>query len=194
MLIVEIMSLLLGLGPAPAYQVLVEDIISRYDLLLEALLVLEPLLLLFAEVALALIVGVLVVYAVVEVLVVELLVLAVELADAGVEADGHVLVNQQALHLLVYGLGLRTRLGVEGAQDNRARRVILHQGVIVGVNRVLGKLGVQVLRGPLALELLQLRFLGHVGEFLFDKVQFLLIEDVHIITECISILKPSVLQ
>lgn len=132
--------------------------------------------------------------AVVEVLIVELLVLAVELADTGVEADGHVLVNQQTLHLLVDGLGLRTRLGVEGTQDNRARRIILHQGVIVGVNRVLGKLGVQVLRGPLTLQLLQLRFLGHVGELLFDKVQFLLIEDVHIITECISILKPSVLQ
>ena len=59
---------------------------------------------------------------------------------------------------------------------------------------MLGKLGVQVLRGPLALQLLQLRFLGHIGELLFDKVQFLLIEDVHIITECISILKPSMLQ
>jgi hypothetical protein len=135
-----------------------------------------------------------VVDAVVEVLVVELLVLAVELANTGVEADGHVLVNQQTLHLLVDGLGLRTRLGVEGAQDNRARRIILHQGVIVGVNRVLGKLGVQVLRGPLALQFLQLRLLGYIGELLFDKVQFLLIEDVHIITECISILKPSMLQ
>ena len=118
MLIVEIMSLLLGLGSAPAYQVLVEDIVSRYDLLLEALLVLEPLLLLFAEVAFALIVGVLVVYAIVEVLVVELLVLAVKLADTGVEADRHVLVYQQTLHLLVDGLGLSTRLGVEGAEDN----------------------------------------------------------------------------
>ena len=112
------MSLLLGLGTAPAYQVLVEDIVSRYDLLLKALLVLEPLLLLFAEVAFALIVCVLVVDAVVEVLVVELLVLAVELADTGVEADRHVLVYQQTLHLLVDGLGLSTRLGVEGTQDN----------------------------------------------------------------------------
>ena len=120
------MSLLLGLGAAPADQVLVEDIVSGYDLLLEALLVLEALLLLLAEVALALIVRVLVVYAIIEVLVVELLVLAVELADTGVETDGHVFVNKQALHLFVDGLGLRTRLGVEGAQDNRARRIILH--------------------------------------------------------------------
>ena len=59
---------------------------------------------------------------------------------------------------------------------------------------MLGKLRVQVLRGPLALQFLQLRLLGYIGELLFDKVQFLLIEDVHIITECISILKPSMLQ
>jgi hypothetical protein len=92
-LIVEIMSLLLCLGTTFAYKVLVEDIVSRYDFLLEALLVLESLLLLFAEVAFSLIVGVLVVDAIVEVLVVEFLVLAVELADTGVEADGHVLVD-----------------------------------------------------------------------------------------------------
>lgn len=59
---------------------------------------------------------------------------------------------------------------------------------------MLGKLGIQVLRSPLALQLLQLRFLGHIGELLFDKVKFLLIEDVHIVTECVSILKPSMLQ
>ena len=128
------MTLLLGLRAAPAYEVLVEDIVGGYYLLLEALLVLEALLLLLAEVALALIIRVLVVYAIIEVLVVELLVLAVELADTGVETDGHVFVNKQALHLLVDRLGLRTRLGVEGAQDDRARRIILHQGVIVGVN------------------------------------------------------------
>jgi len=58
---------------------------------------------------------------------------------------------------------------------------------------VLGELGVQILRSPLALQLLQLRFLGHVGELLFDKVKFLLIEDVHIVTECVSILEPSML-
>ena len=91
--IVEIMSLLLCLGTTPAYKVLVEDIVSRYDILLEALLVLESLLLLFAEVTFSLIVGVLVVDAIVEVLVVEFLVLAVELADTGVKADGHVLVD-----------------------------------------------------------------------------------------------------
>lgn len=164
------MTLLLGLGTAPAYEVLVEDIVGGYDLLLEALLVLEALLLLLAEIAFTLIVRVLVVYAIVEILVVELLVLAIELADTGVETDGHVFVNQQALDLLVDGLGLCTRLGVEGAQDDRARRIILHQGVIIRVNRVLGKLGVQILRGPLALQLLQLRFLGHIGELLFDKV------------------------
>lgn len=118
-LIVQVMTLLLGLGAASAHQVLIEDIVGGYDLLLEALLILEPLLLLLAEVALALIVRVLVVYAIIEVLVVELLVLAVKLADTGVETDGHVFVNQQALHLLVDGLGLRTRLGVEGAQDDR---------------------------------------------------------------------------
>ena len=112
------MTLLLGLGAAPADQVFVEDIVSGYDLLLEALLVLEALLLLLAEVALALIIRVLVVYAIIEVLVVELFVLAVELTDTGVETDGHVFINQQALHLLVDGLGLRTRLGVEGAQDD----------------------------------------------------------------------------
>jgi len=112
------MTLLLGLRAAPAYEVLVEDIVGGYYLLLEALLVLESLLLLLAEVALALIIRVLVVYAIIEVLVVELLVLAVELADTGVEADSHVFVNKQALHLLVDGLGLRTRLGVEGAQDD----------------------------------------------------------------------------
>ena len=93
MLIVEIMSLLLCLGTTFAYKVLVEDIVSRYDFLLEALLVLESLLLLFAEVAFSLIVGVLVVDAIVEVLVVEFLVLAVELTDTGVKADGHVLVD-----------------------------------------------------------------------------------------------------
>ena len=87
------MSLLLCLGTTPAYKVLVEDIVSRYDFLLEALLVLESLLLLFAEVAFSLIVGVLVVDAIVEVLVVEFLVLAVELTDTGVKADGHVLVD-----------------------------------------------------------------------------------------------------
>ena len=187
------MSLLLGLGATPAYQVLVEDIVGGYDLLLEALLVLEALFLLLAEVALALIVRVLVVYAIIEVLVVELFVLAVKLADAGVETDGHVFVNQQALHLLVDGLGLCTCLGVEGAQDDRARRIILHQSVIVGVNRVFGKFSIQVLRGPLALQLLQLRFLGHIGELLFDKVKFLLIEDVHIVTKCVSVLEPSML-
>ena len=117
-LVVEVMSLLLSLGPTSAYQVLVVDIVGGYDLLLEALLILESLLLLLAEVALALIVCVLVVDAIVEVLVVELLVLAVELAGTGVEADGHVFVDQQALHLLVDGLCLRTRLSVEGAQDD----------------------------------------------------------------------------
>jgi hypothetical protein len=59
---------------------------------------------------------------------------------------------------------------------------------------VLGKLGVQIFRCPLALQLLQLRFLGHIGELFFDKVKFLLIEDVHIVTECVSILEPSMLQ
>ena len=159
MLIIEVMSLLLSLGSTSAYQVLVEDIVGGYDLLLEAFLVLESFLLLLTEVALALIVCVLVVDAIVEVLVVELFVLAVELASTGVEADGHVLVDQKALHLLIDGLCLRTRLSVEGAQNHRPRRVILHQGVIVGVNGVLGKLGIQVIRGPLALELLELCFL-----------------------------------
>lgn len=42
------MTLLLGLGAAPAHQVLIEDIVGGYDLLLEALLILEPLLLLLA--------------------------------------------------------------------------------------------------------------------------------------------------
>ena len=59
---------------------------------------------------------------------------------------------------------------------------------------MLGKLGVQILRSSLALQLLQLRFLGHIGELLFDKVKFLLIEDVHIVTECVSILEPSMLE
>ena len=118
MLIVQIMSFLFGLRSAPAYQVLVKDIISRYDLLLKALLVLEPLLLLFAEVAFSLIVRVLVIDAIVEVLVVELLVLAVELANTGVESDCHVLIDQETLHLFVDRLCLRTRLCVKGAQDN----------------------------------------------------------------------------
>ena len=58
---------------------------------------------------------------------------------------------------------------------------------------MLGKLGVQILRSSLALQLLQLCFLGHIGELLFDKVKFLLIEDVHIVTKCVSILEPSML-
>jgi hypothetical protein len=95
MLIVEVMPLLLGFGPVLAYQVLVEYIVLRDDFLFESLLILESLLLFLTEVgALALVVGILVVDAVVEVLVVELLVLAVELADACIESDCHVFVNK----------------------------------------------------------------------------------------------------
>ena len=57
-----------------------------------------------------------------------------------------------------------------------------------------GKLGVQVLCSPLALELLKFRFLRYIGELLFDKIQFLLIEDVHIVTECICVLEPGMFQ
>ena len=94
-LVVEVVSLLLGLGAVLADEVLVEDVVGGDELLLESLLVFEPLpLLLRVQVALALVVRVLVVHSVVEVLVVELLILTVQLTHACIEPDGHIFINK----------------------------------------------------------------------------------------------------
>lgn len=85
-------------------------------------------------VTLTLIVSILVVDSIVEILVVELLILAVEFADSGVESNSHIFVNQQALYLLVNRFGLISSLGVEGTQNDRATRVVLHQGVVTRVD------------------------------------------------------------
>ena len=112
----------------PANQVPVGDVV-----LCDAL-VLEPLVVVLVLVLLALVVSVLVIDTVVEVLVVELLVLPVQLAHPCVESDCHILVDQLALHLLVYRLGLRAGLRVERTEYHRPTRVVLHQGVVTRVD------------------------------------------------------------
>lgn len=96
-----------------ADKVLVKDLIGPDDFLFEILwrLLLGG--------GFALIVSVLVVDAIIKVLVVRFLVLAVELADSRVEPNDHVLVNYQALHLLIYRLRLSACLGIERTQYHR---------------------------------------------------------------------------
>ncbi len=118
-------------------KVLIEDIFLRDDLLLETLVILVVLvffLLIVLIVSLTLVVCVLVIDTIIEVLVVELLVLSVEFAHTSIESNGHVLVNQKALHLFIDGFDLCARLSVERAKDHRPRRIVLHQGVVIRVD------------------------------------------------------------
>ena len=137
-------------------KVLVADVVLRDDLLLKTTFFVFILvfILLIVLVTFTLIVCVLMVDAIVEVLVVELLILAVEFADSSVEPNGHIFVYEHTLYLLIDGFGHISSLGVERTQNDRATRVILHQCVVIRVDGVLGKLGVQVLWLPFPEQLL----------------------------------------
>lgn len=100
-------------------QVLIQYIVLSDLFFLECCLFILAFLLFFGRlIALTLIVGVLVVDAIVKVLIIEFFILSVEFPDPRVEPDRHVLVNEHRLDLLVDGLGLGARLGVEGTKDD----------------------------------------------------------------------------
>ena len=129
------------------------------------------------------------------------------------EPDHVVLVAHETLSLLQDAISrLLAGLRVERTQDNRARRIILHERVLVSLDAALGELCVQVV-GPArsllhdglaaqfgadrleqlrasVLELLELLLLQDVGELLADELELLLVEDVDVRVDVV--LQPRV--
>lgn len=106
--------------------------------------------LLFVLVALFafLLVGIFVIDTVVKILIIQFFVVAIKLAHSRMESDHQVFVAHEALSLLYDARGrLLASLRVEGAKDDGARRIILHQRVLMSLNAALGELRVEIV-GP----------------------------------------------
>ncbi len=177
-------------------KVLIEDIFLRDDLLLQTFIILIVLvffLLIVLIVSLSLIISVLMIDSIIEVLVIELLVLSIKFSHSCIESNGHVLVHKEAFYLFVNGLGLSSCLCVERTEDDRSRGVVLHQGIVIRVDRVLSKLCVQIIRLTFTLQFLKFRFLGDISEFLLNQIKLLLIENVDC-AQSIGIFEPLVIK